>query len=397
VLTDLPNGDHTILISLVDNNGAALEPAIEQTIEFTTYLAPILQGSVSVTDDQATISISTENFTVGDGTTGDGYWTYSLNGADAVSVYTTDDLVLTGLPNGEHTILISLVDNNGAALDPAIETTLTFSTYVTPTITASLVVDGADATFTVETTNNDDGDWSYSLNGGDTVIVYATELELTDLPNGDHTILISLVDNTGAPLDPAIEQTLTFSTFNGMAECGEVVVYSQVSNGDYNVSLSSGDDLMASVTINADMESTYDFLYVRDGAGNLLNPDQTTGLLTNLTYYSSDGVISVQVVNDVSIQNGDVTLAFECVSLSISENDPLYMRIYPNPTNGDFVTIQTPLNGVKHVDVFDITGKLLISKSLSADTLDVSSMSSGVYLVNISVNGYKKTVKLIIK
>jgi hypothetical protein len=73
------------------------------------------------------------------------------------------------------------------------------------------------------------------------------------------------------------------------------------------------------------------------------------------------------------------------------------MRIYPNPTNGDFVTIQTPLNGVKHVDVFDITGKLLISKSLSADTLDVSSMSSGVYLVNISVNGYKKTVKLIIK
>ena len=274
---------------------------------------------------------------------------------------------------------------------------MTFSTYVTPTITASVVVDGADATFIVETTNNDDGDWSYSLNGGDTVIVYATELELTDLPNGDHTILISLVDNTGAPLDPAIEQTLTFSTFNGMAECGEVVVYSQVSNGDYNVSLSSGDDLMASVTINADMESTYDFLYVRDGAGNLLNPDQTTGVLTNLTYYSSDGVISVQVVNDVSIQNGDVTLAFECVSLSISENDPLYMRIYPNPTNGDFVTIQTPLNGVKHVDVFDITGKLLISKSLSADTLDVSSMSSGVYLVNISVNGYKKTVKLIIK
>ena len=297
----------------MDNNGAALEPAIDQTIEFTTYISPTLEATVSTFENQATISISTENFTVGDGTTGDGYWTYSLNGSDAVSVYTTDDLVLT------------------------------------------------------------------------------------DLPNGEHTILISLVDNTGAPLDPVIEQTLTFSTFNGMAECGEVVVYSQVSNGDYNVSLSSGDDFMASVTINADMESTYDFLYVRDGAGNLLNPEETTGVLTNLTYYSSDGVISVQVVNDPSIENGDVTLAFECVSLSISENDPLYMRIYPNPTNGDFVTIQTPLNGVKHVDVFDITGKRLISKSLSADTLDVSSMSSGVYLVNITIDGYKKTVKLIIK
>ena len=60
-----------------------------------------------------------------------------------------------------------------------------------------------------------DGHWSYSLNGGDTVMVYATELGLTDLPNGDHSILISLVDNTGTALDPVVEQTIEFSTFNG--------------------------------------------------------------------------------------------------------------------------------------------------------------------------------------
>ena len=148
----------------------------------------------------------------------------------------------------------------------------------------------------------------------------------------------------------------------------------------------------------------HDFIFTNTGKAPLIISSAQGSCGCTVPKYSnepiapgSDGVISVQVVNDPTIENGDVTLAFECVSLSISENDPLYMRIYPNPTNGDFVTIQTPLNGVKHVDVFDITGKLLISKSLSADTLDVSSMSSGVYLVNISVNGYKETVKLIIK
>jgi len=211
-----------------------------------------------------------------------------------------------------------------------------------------------------------------------------------------NTILIWLVDNGHNPLDPAVEQTLTFSTFDGTAECGETVVYTQVSDEDYNISVSSGDDLMASVTINANMESTFDFLYVTDGAGNVLNAE-TTGVFTDATYYSSDGVISVQVVNDESTENGDVTLVFACVALSISDNDSLDMRIYPNPTNGDFVTIQTSVNGDKYVEVFDITGKRLITTTLIADTLDISVLSSGIYLVNVTINGQTKVAKLIIK
>ncbi|MDB2599587.1 T9SS type A sorting domain-containing protein, partial [Flavobacteriaceae bacterium] len=65
-------------------------------------------------------------------------------------------------------------------------------------------------------------------------------------------------------------------------------------------------------------------------------------------------------------------------ALSTVDAMVLDMRIYPNPSNGSYVTIQTPVNGVKYVEVFDITGKRLINTSLSADTLDVSSMSSGM-------------------
>ena len=36
------------------------------------------------------------------------------------------------------------------------------------------------------------------------------------------------------------------------------------------------------------METNYDFLYVYDGQGNLLNSDQTTGIFTDVTYTSTE-------------------------------------------------------------------------------------------------------------
>jgi len=86
-----------------------------------------------------------------------------------------------------------------------------------------------------------------------------------------------------------------------------------------------------------------------------------------------------------------------CNALSTVDIPVLDMIIYPNPTNESYVTIQTPVNGVKYVEVFDITGKRLINRSLSADTLDVSSISSGLYLVKVTVEGQSKTSKLIIR
>jgi len=84
-------------------------------------------------------------------------------------------------------------------------------------------------------------------------------------------------------------------------------------------------------------------------------------------------------------------------SLSSEEINILDMKIYPNPVDGNYVTIQTPANGMKYVEVFDITGKRLINSSLSADTLDVSSLSTGMYLIKVTVEGQSKTSKLVVR
>ena len=52
---------------------------------------------------------------------------------------------------------------------------------------------------------------------------------------------------------------------------------------------------------------------------------------------------------------------------------------------------------MKYVEVFDITGKRLINTSLSTDSLEVSSLSAGMYLIKVTVEGQSKTSKLIVR
>ena len=84
-------------------------------------------------------------------------------------------------------------------------------------------------------------------------------------------------------------------------------------------------------------------------------------------------------------------------TLSTSDIHALDMLIYPNPVNGDYVTIQTPLNGDKLVEVFEVNGRKVVERLITTNTLDVSSMSAGIYLVKVTVENQSNVSKLIIK
>ena len=78
---------------------------------------------VSVNGNEVTISIvEFNNFTVGL----DGHWHYILNDEEYVAVHDINDVVISGLQDGEHTIYIWLVDHMHNALDPPVEETITF-------------------------------------------------------------------------------------------------------------------------------------------------------------------------------------------------------------------------------------------------------------------------------
>ena len=85
-------------------------------------------------------------------------------------------------------------------------------------------------------------------------------------------------------------------------------------------------------------------------------------------------------------------------TLGISDNNsPLEMRLYPNPTNENYVIIQTNVSGIKEIEVFDLLGKKLIDISLNSEYLDISKLNPGIYLLNISIADQSSLQKLIIQ
>ena len=83
--------------------------------------------------------------------------------------------------------------------------------------------------------------------------------------------------------------------------------------------------------------------------------------------------------------------------LSTSDNEILDMRIYPNPVNGNYVTILTPVEGLKDVEVYSVTGRKLLDTTINNNTLDVSSLNSGFYMIKVTIEGQSKVSKLIVR
>lgn len=83
-------------------------------------------------------------------------------------------------------------------------------------------------------------------------------------------------------------------------------------------------------------------------------------------------------------------------ALSTEEFGTTTFSMYPNPVNGTTVTISSASNSTKEVKVFSIIGKQVINTTIT-NTLNVTDLQSGIYLVKITENGKTATKKLVIK
>ena len=84
-------------------------------------------------------------------------------------------------------------------------------------------------------------------------------------------------------------------------------------------------------------------------------------------------------------------------SLSISDNEILDMMVYPNPVDGNYVTILSPVEGLKEIQVFTVTGRKVMDTAINGNTLDVSSFNSGFYMLKVTINGQSKISKVVVR
>lgn len=96
-------------------------------------------------------------------------------------------------------------------------------------------------------------------------------------------------------------------------------------------------------------------------------------------------------------QSSSCVYPFADATLSNKAFTKSELSIYPNPVNKGFVNIKSQISGEKNIKLYDIMGREVLSVKLKSDILDVSSVQSGLYLLNISINDRSTTSKLLIK
>ena len=90
-------------------------------------------------------------------------------------------------------------------------------------------------------------------------------------------------------------------------------------------------------------------------------------------------------VDDVNIRWHDSETTY-----SIDEKHPNSLKIYPNPTNGIIHIAGNLLN--ENVEIYDISGRKVLSVNPEIKSIDVSSLNTGVYMIK-SGNNFSKFLK----
>lgn len=90
-----------------------------------------------------------------------------------------------------------------------------------------------------------------------------------------------------------------------------------------------------------------------------------------------------------SISLDDITITSP--TLGVDSNSIKVCQVYPNPTNS-IVYLST--NSIKNIKVYNTLGNLVIDKTIT-NLFDMSNLSNGIYLCEITENGNKINKKII--
>lgn len=154
------------------------------------------------------------------------------------------------------------------------------------------------------------------------------------------------------------------------ADAGGTFVSAIGSTGNYNITDSSGTTIFRSAFSNAD------YIGQTIPSGN-----------QNLVVIVSEYFGTVQVT---SRSLSDITLDSKSFELNS-------FKMYPNPTSLGYVKLLSKSNAPMTVSVFDLLGKQVLHKAVKNNTLDVSGLKTGLYLMKVSQDNASITKKLVVQ
>ena len=331
----------------------------------TVSLQPLASAICGGTDTSFTASAATSALTTStkwQRSTNGTVWsdiTANIDAGTTYSNFTTGTLTLTGsaagLNNYQYRAVFTSI--NGSTNSNAV--TLTVNTTAAPTASAQSFCNSG--TVAGLTASGSGLQWFSAATGG-TALATTTALatgnyfvsQTLNSCEGPRTSVAVTVNTTAAPTGAATQSLSSLLTISSIVVTGtNVVWYASSANA---------------------------------AAGT--NPLQSTTPLTNTTYYATQTVGGCTSATSLSVTI--TTLANQGFELDS-------IKIFPNPSTSNFITITSSILDDIEVEVFDMFGKHILSQKVIYNILDVSDLHSGMYLLKISQKEKTTIKKLIIK
>lgn len=213
---------------------------------------------------------------------------------------------------------------------------------------------------------------------------------------------------TGVTASPA-----TVTSFNG-----RLYVKAGVAANTFNLGILNGAGGTAAPTFSGDLPiATTHFVVVKfdiptNTASLWINPAigsaQGPPLVTNNTGTTAAPVsISSLAIRESAPTTGNIEIdelrigdSWNYVTsaiLGVNQNEIAGLSISPNPVNNGIFYVTTDANAERTVAIFDVLGKQVLKTTTSESAINVGSLNSGIYMVNVTEEGKSVTKKLVIR
>lgn len=387
-ITVVDGQSYTVFMQLVDNSHTPISPAVEQTITFSVdYPCDLQIGTITTTCDSETAGVDT--YTVSIDFTGGGTSNYTIdtegNGTvagDDPSSATDGTITITGVDEGTNFTVTFTGDVSDSSCD--------FTRSITSPACVGGVVCGnyGDIIITEIMQNpavvgDTSGEWFEVYNTTGSPINMQGWIIKDDASAGEEFVISALIV-------PANDYVV-FGLNADMGTNGGVPVDYEYSG----VSLGNGEDGLI-----IECSGTMIDQVIWDGGTDFPDPNGASMELSITAMDADDNDLGSNWGEGSSTYGGgdlgtpgtanDFTLSVDTFNID-------KFNVYPNPVTSGYVNITSTETNNISVAIYDILGKRVVNTNVLNNRVDVSSLNTGIYMLQISQNGKSITKKLVIK
>ncbi|GAA4352243.1 hypothetical protein GCM10023185_11690 [Hymenobacter saemangeumensis] len=363
----------------------------------TIYVGPTCNAVTALAAGSLTQTSASVSFTPGANNTSYTV-TYGPTGGMATTITATaSPVALTGLLAGtNYTVTVTPLCSNGGS---AMGSTITFNTVaptcdpVTALAVGSITSNSASVSFTPGA-GNTSYNVSISAPGNPTTVVMSTSspVALTGLQASTmYTVTVTPVCSAGGM---AMATTTTFSTTAPVCNPVTALAVSNVTSASATVSFTAGTG-----------NTSYTVAYTATGGGTTVvtatsSPVMLSGLTPGTPYTVS--------VTPLCSAGGTATATTTTFNTPLKARTALgngVVGVFPNPAHHSF-TLSVPAVGSARtatVEILNTLGQLMSKQSIALTatgtqaTVDVSSLATGVYLVQVRAGQDTAIVRLVVE